>query len=228
MDILVSGSMAYDRIMRFDGRFSDHILSDQLDNINISLALDSLTEHIGGTAGNIAYSLSLLGEKPRIVASLGRDYHRYFEWLDTWGIGTGDIRVVEDELTAGAYITTDVDSNQFTAFNPGSDEIPGRFQLRGRRPGQHDGHRWAGQHRGHGGVHRPEPRAGHLHHIRPRPIAARLGAVAPGPLHRAVQHTHLQRVRAGPGLQQHRAFAAGFGGDGGAPGGDPSATRAPT
>ena len=134
MDILVSGSMAYDRIMRFDGRFSDHILSDQLDNINISLALDSLTEHIGGTAGNIAYSLSLLGEKPRIVASLGRDYHRYFEWLDTWGIGTGDIRVVEDELTAGAYITTDVDSNQFTAFNPGAMKYQAGFSYEGVDP----------------------------------------------------------------------------------------------
>lgn len=120
MEILVSGSMAYDRIMRFGGRFSDHILPDQLDNINISLAVDSLTEHIGGTAGNIAYSLSLLGEKPRIVACMGRDYHRYFNWLETFGIGTGDIRIIEDELTAGAYITTDVDSNQFTGFNPGA------------------------------------------------------------------------------------------------------------
>ena len=120
MDILVSGSMAYDRIMKFGGRFRDHILADQLDNINISFGVDSLTEHIGGTAGNIAYSLSLLGEKPRIVASMGRDYHRYFAWLMTCGIGTDDIRVVDDELTAGAYITTDIDSNQFTGFNPGA------------------------------------------------------------------------------------------------------------
>ena len=120
MDILVSGSMAYDRIMNFSGRFSDHILPDQLDNINISLLVDSLTEHIGGTAGNIAYSLSLLGEKPRILATMGRDYHRYFEWLDKCGISTDDIRIVEGELTAGAYITTDLNSNQFTGFNPGA------------------------------------------------------------------------------------------------------------
>ena len=120
MDILVSGSMAYDRIMNFNGRFSDHILPDQLDNISISLLVDSMTEHIGGTAGNIAYSLSLLGEKPRILAAMGRDYHQYFEWLDKCGISTGDIRIVEDELTAGAYITTDLNSNQFTGFNPGA------------------------------------------------------------------------------------------------------------
>jgi len=81
MDILVSGSMAYDRIMDFEGKFSDHILPDQLDNINVSFTVNSLTENFGGTAGNIAYSLSLLGEKPRILATIGQDYHRYFEWL---------------------------------------------------------------------------------------------------------------------------------------------------
>ena len=128
--------MAYDRIMRFGGRFSDHILPDQLDNINISLAVDSLTEHIGGTAGNIAYSLSLLGEKPRIVASMGRDYHRYFEWLEKCGIGTEDIRIVEDELTAGAYITTDVDSNQFTGFNPGAMKHQAGFTYEGVDPSE--------------------------------------------------------------------------------------------
>ena len=131
MDILVSGSMAYDRIMNFNGRFSDHILPDQLDNISISLLVDSLTEHIGGTAGNIAYSLSLLGEKPRILAAMGRDYHQYFEWLDRCGISTDDIRIVEDELTAGAYITTDLNSNQFTGFNPGAMKHQAGFSYAG-------------------------------------------------------------------------------------------------
>ena len=134
MEILVSGSMAYDRIMKFGGRFSDHILPDQLDNINISLAVDSLTEHIGGTAGNIAYSLSLLGEKPRILAAMGRDYHRYFAWLMERGIGTGDIRIVDEELTAGAYITTDADSNQFTGFNPGAMKHQAGFSYDGVDP----------------------------------------------------------------------------------------------
>ncbi len=131
MEILVSGSMAYDRIMNFSGRFSDHILPDQLDNINISFLVESLTEHIGGTAGNIAYSLSLLGEKPRILAAMGRDYHRYFEWLDRCGISTGDIRIVEEELTAGAYITTDANSNQFTGFNPGAMKHQAGFSYAG-------------------------------------------------------------------------------------------------
>ena len=120
MEILVSGSMAYDRIMDFDGKFSDHILPDQLDNINVSFTVNSLTENFGGTAGNIAYSLCLLGEKPRILATIGQDYHRYFEWLKQIGVPTEDIRIVEDELTAGAYITTDTQNNQITGFNPGA------------------------------------------------------------------------------------------------------------
>ncbi|NQW21828.1 MAG: carbohydrate kinase family protein [SAR202 cluster bacterium] len=120
MDILVSGSLAYDHIMDFDGKFSDHILPDQLHMINVSFTVNSLTENFGGTAGNIAYSLSLLGEKPRILATIGQDYHRYFEWLDKIGVPTQDIRVVQEELTAGAYITTDTQSNQITGFNPGA------------------------------------------------------------------------------------------------------------
>ncbi|HAA94247.1 MAG TPA: carbohydrate kinase family protein [Dehalococcoidia bacterium] len=120
MDILVSGSMAYDRIMDFDGKFSDHLLAEQLHMINVSFTVNSLTENFGGTAGNIAYSLSLLGEKPRILATIGQDYHRYFEWLNKIGVPTQDILVVEEELTAGAYITTDTESNQITGFNPGA------------------------------------------------------------------------------------------------------------
>ena len=101
-------------------QFSDHILPDQLDNINVSFTVNSLTENFGGTAGNIAYSLSLLGEKPRILATIGQDYHRYFEWLKQIGVPTADIRIVEEELTAGAYITSDTSSNQITGFNPGA------------------------------------------------------------------------------------------------------------
>ena len=136
MDILVSGSMAYDRIMNFNGRFSDHILPDQLDNINVSFAVESLSENFGGTAGNIAYSLSLLGEKPRIVATMGSDYHRYFEWLAACGISTADIRIVDEELTAGAYITTDLNANQFTGFNPGAMKQQAGFSYDGIDPTQ--------------------------------------------------------------------------------------------
>jgi len=80
MNIITSGSMAYDRIMDFPGYFSDHILPEKIHVLNVSFTVTSIVEKFGGTAGNIAYALSLLGEKPTIVATIGRDYHSYFEW----------------------------------------------------------------------------------------------------------------------------------------------------
>jgi adenosine kinase len=129
MEILVSGSMAYDRIMDFPGRFSDHIMPDKLDMINVSFTVNGLKENLGGTAGNIAYVLSLLGETPRILAAMGHDYHQYYQWLEKNGIGTGDIRIIADELTASAYITTDEGNNQITGFNPGAMKHPSLCDL---------------------------------------------------------------------------------------------------
>ncbi|MFQ6027548.1 MAG: carbohydrate kinase family protein [Dehalococcoidia bacterium] len=120
MKVLVSGSMAYDRIMDFPGRFSDHIMPDKIHLINVSFTVNGMKENFGGTAGNIAYSLSLLGENPSILATIGYDYHRYFEWLAERNLSTEDIRVVAEEATASAYITTDLADNQITGFNPGA------------------------------------------------------------------------------------------------------------
>ena len=120
MDVLVSGSLAYDRIMDFPGRYADHFMPDQLDNINLSLMVNGLVEKFGGTAGNIAYALSLLAEKPRILATIGQDYQRYFQWLEQCGLATDDIRVVPEEFTASAFITSDLGGNQITFFNPGA------------------------------------------------------------------------------------------------------------
>ena len=120
MEILVSGSMAYDRIMDFPGRFADHIMPDKIHMINVSFTVNGLSERFGGTAGNIAYALSLLTEKPRILATIGRDYHLYFEWLEKQSISTEEIRIIPEELTASAYITTDEGDNQITGFNPGA------------------------------------------------------------------------------------------------------------
>ena len=104
MDVLVSGSLAYDRIMDFPGLFSDHIMADQLHNINVSFTVSSLAEKFGGTAGNIAYSLSLLGENPRILATMGRDYHQYFQWFEDCGLSTEEIRIIPEELTAASVV----------------------------------------------------------------------------------------------------------------------------
>ena len=129
MDVLVSGSMAYDRIMDFSGMFSDHFLADRLENINVSFTVNGLEEKFGGTAGNIAYCLSLLGETPRILATIGHDYHRYFEWLDKCGVSTDGIKIVPQEATASAYITTDSAGNQITGFNPGAMKYPSGHDL---------------------------------------------------------------------------------------------------
>ena len=120
MDIIVSGSLAYDRIMDFPGHFSDHILPEKIHALNVCFQVDGMKEKFGGTAGNIAYALTLMGEKPKISATIGRDYHQYFKWLEKNRISNETIKVIDDEFTASAYITTDKADNQITGFNPGA------------------------------------------------------------------------------------------------------------
>jgi adenosine kinase len=120
MTIVISGSMAYDRIMDFPGYFADHILPEKIRVINVAFTVNRLVEKFGGTAGNIAYALSLFGEKPLIVATVGHDYGPYFEWLAQNHLPTDYIKVIPAETTAGAYITTDRADNQITGFNPGA------------------------------------------------------------------------------------------------------------
>ncbi len=120
MNIVVSGSLAYDRIMVFPGYFADHILPEKIHVLNVCFQVNGMREEIGGTAGNIAYALKLMGQAPIISATIGRDYQQYFGWLGQKGISTEGIRVIEDEYTAGAFITTDQADNQITGFNPGA------------------------------------------------------------------------------------------------------------
>ncbi len=136
MRILVSGSLAYDRIMDFPGKFADHILPEKIHILNVCFLVNGLDEKFGGTAGNIAYSLALLGERPLILATAGRDFDRYEQWLRQHGLPLDGIRRIEEELTAGAYITTDQADNQITGFNPGAMKHQSRFQLDGVDPGR--------------------------------------------------------------------------------------------
>lgn len=129
MNIYISGSMAYDRIMDFPGKFSDHILPDKIHILNVCFTVNGMAEKFGGTAGNIAYSLSLLDEKPLIIATIGKDYGSYFEWLKKNNISVDTIKIIEDEFTAGAYITTDKSDNQITGFNPGAMKYPSVFNV---------------------------------------------------------------------------------------------------
>ena len=120
MQIFVSGSLAYDRIMDFPGRFVDHILPEKIHILNVCFMVNGLRERFGGTAGNIAYNLALLGEKPVILATAGKDFGPYREWLTRLGLPLDGIKEILEEFTAGAYITTDLADNQITGFNPGA------------------------------------------------------------------------------------------------------------
>jgi adenosine kinase len=120
VQIIICGSLAYDRIMDFPGYFSDHILPEKIHVLNVSFQVNSLVEKFGGTAGNIAYALTLLGERPLISATIGRDYQRYFAWLKKNAISTDSIKIIENDFTASAYITTDKANNQITGFHPGA------------------------------------------------------------------------------------------------------------
>lgn len=134
MQIFVSGSLAYDRIMNFEGRFSDHILPDKIHVLNVCFNVNGLTEKLGGTAGNIAYGLAQLGERPILLGCLGRDSRRYLEWMNSHNVNCQHVDVVEEEFTAGAYITTDQSDNQITGFNPGAMNRSCSHNLNGADP----------------------------------------------------------------------------------------------
>ena len=134
MNIYISGSMAYDRIMDFPGRFSDHILPDKIHILNVCFTVNGMTEKFGGTAGNVAYSLSLLNEKPVILATIGKDYANYFDWLKKSGISVEGIKIIAEEFTAGAYITTDRADNQITGFNPGAMKYQSGYKFNSASP----------------------------------------------------------------------------------------------
>lgn len=119
MSLLVSGSLAYDFIMDFPDSFRHHILPDNIHILNVCFVVEKLSRHFGGTAGNIAYTMKLLGENPLIVAPLGRDGREYHEYFRDKGIATTYIAEVTENLTASAHITTDKDNNQITAFYNG-------------------------------------------------------------------------------------------------------------
>jgi len=120
MAVLICGSLAFDTIMTFEGRFAEQILPDQLHILNVSFLVPSLRRDFGGCAGNIAYSLQLLGGEPLPMAALGSDGQEYLDRMQSQGISTRHVRQVNETYTAQAMIMTDRDNNQITAFHPGA------------------------------------------------------------------------------------------------------------
>ncbi|HCI12599.1 MAG TPA: carbohydrate kinase family protein, partial [Gallionellaceae bacterium] len=120
MNTLICGSMAYDTIMVFPDHFKKHILPEQLHILNVAFLVPTMRREYGGCAGNIAYNLKLLGGNPQIMATVGDDFMPYAKRLEKLGISQKHIRHVPDSFTGQAFITTDLDDNQITAFHPGA------------------------------------------------------------------------------------------------------------
>ncbi len=120
MSALICGSFAYDTIMVFNDKFKHHILPDKVHMLNVSFQVPEMRREFGGCAGNIAYNLNLLGGEAWPMATVGRDFAPYAEWMDCNAITRRYLKVIDAAYTAQAFITTDMDDNQITAFHPGS------------------------------------------------------------------------------------------------------------
>ncbi len=120
MSALICGSMAYDTIMVFHDKFKNHILPEKVHMLNVSFLVPVIRREYGGCAGNIAYNLKLLGGSPLIMATVGHDFEPYAQWLNCCQLSTEFIKTMDNHYTGQAYITTDEDDNQITAFHPGA------------------------------------------------------------------------------------------------------------
>jgi adenosine kinase len=120
MKIVITGSIAYDYIMSFPGKFTDSLIADQLHNVSLSFLVDSLKRERGGTAPNIAYTLALLGGRPSVMATAGEDFGEYRTWLESHGVDTTPIVEIEGDFCASFFVNTDQDHNQIASFYTGA------------------------------------------------------------------------------------------------------------
>lgn len=131
MTVLITGSIAYDYIMVFPGFFREHILPNKIDQLSVSFLVDSMKKQRGGVATNIAYNLALLGEHPKILATVGQDFAEYRQWLDTHGVDTSAIVEIPDEFTASFFVSTDREQNQIASFYTGAMAHAHRLSFQG-------------------------------------------------------------------------------------------------
>jgi adenosine kinase len=120
MSVVITGSVAYDYLMRFPGRFREHILPDHVGTLSLSFLADSMRRERGGVAANIAYTMKLLGGDPVIFATVGEDFEDYRRWLEKHGLNTEQIVTIPDELTATFFVSTDLENNQIANFYSGA------------------------------------------------------------------------------------------------------------
>lgn len=137
MNIVITGSVAYDYLMTFPGYFKDHILPDRLEHISLSFLVDSMVRQRGGIAPNIAYNLALLGVRARVMATVGEDFRDYGEWLEAQGVDTSAMTVIPGEFTASFFANTDLNNAQIASFYPGAMAHAGKLSFKtlpGDRP----------------------------------------------------------------------------------------------
>ncbi|HKC57392.1 MAG TPA: carbohydrate kinase family protein [Vicinamibacterales bacterium] len=130
MKLIVTGSIAYDYLMSFPGKFTEHILAEHLQRVSLSFLVDSMDKRRGGCAPNIAYTLALLGERPYLVATAGQDFKEYDEWLQAVGVDTSHVRHVPDKFTASFFCSTDTENNQIASFYIGAMANASELSLR--------------------------------------------------------------------------------------------------
>ena len=120
MQLIVTGSIAFDYLMSFPGRFTEHFLPEHMERLSLSFLVDSMDKRRGGCAPNIAYTLALLGERPQLMATAGQDFGDYRQWLDAAGIDTSLVRALPDKFCASFFCSTDQHNNQIASFYTGA------------------------------------------------------------------------------------------------------------
>ena len=120
MSIIVTGSIAYDYLMSFPGKFTEHFLPEHMNRVSLSFLVDTMDKRRGGCAPNIAYTLALLGERPRLMGTAGQDFGEYRQWLEAAGVDTSLVKVIEGKFTASFFCSTDQESNQIASFYTGA------------------------------------------------------------------------------------------------------------
>jgi len=129
MSVILSGSIAYDYLMRFPGRFVEHIIAEDLHQVSLSFLVDEMTRHWGGVAANIAFTMAMLGASPKLFGAVGRDFGEYRHWLESNGVDCSTIRQVDEVFTSSFFANTDLDNNQIASFYAGAMGLAHRFKL---------------------------------------------------------------------------------------------------
>lgn len=138
MDIIVTGSIAYDYLMRFPGKFADHFVPEQMHQVSLSFLVDEMTKHWGGVAANIAYSMALLGMEPKLMGTAGRDFPDYRRWLEDVGVDCHTVKQIDEVFTASFFCTTDEENNQIASFYAGAMGLAHTYSLADAYDGQPD------------------------------------------------------------------------------------------